>query len=115
MKHGKKQKQFGRVKKQRNALMINLAKSFVVEGSVTSTETKIKSLRPVVEKMITRSKKDNLANKKFLVSKTGREVTKKLITEIAPKYTQRSGGYTRIVKLPRRKSDGSKMAKIEFV
>ena len=110
-----KAQKFGRVKKQRTALMFNLAKSFIINGEVMSTEPKIKALRPLVEKMITRSKTDNLANRKYLISKTGGVVTRKLIEDVAPKYTNRLGGYTRIIKMPRRITDGSKMAQLNFV
>ncbi len=108
-------RKFGRVKKQRVALLKGLAGSLVKYGKIITTEAKAKELRPFVEKLITRGKSGTLASRRILVSRVGNTVSKKIIDEIALKYQKRVGGYTRIVKLSARKSDGSKMAVIEFV
>jgi len=115
MRHGSKVKKFGRVKSQRKALLKSLVSSFVLHGKITSSEVKIKALRPLVEKMITKARKDDLAVKKYLASRTNKEAMRKLISEIGPKFSQRSGGYTRITKMPRRIGDGAKMAILSFV
>ncbi|PJE50962.1 MAG: 50S ribosomal protein L17 [Candidatus Yanofskybacteria bacterium CG10_big_fil_rev_8_21_14_0_10_36_16] len=115
MRHKNKIKKFGRVKKQRNALRNNLAMSFILSGKITSTEVKLKSLKPFVEKMVTKAKNENLAKRRALIEIAGKKAADKLIDEIAPKFSEREGGYTRIVKLPRREGDGAKMAILEFI
>lgn len=82
-----------------------------------TTEAKAKSLRPFVEKLVTRARKARLADRRMVTSKLGNEkkATKKLMDDIAPRFVERPGGYTRITKLPPRYSDASPMAVIEFV
>lgn len=94
-----------------------MALNLIVREKIKTTEPKAKELRPFIEKLVTRAKKNTLANKKLIVSTlAGRKTeTKKLFEVIAPRYEGRSGGYTRIMKLPARKSDGAKMAIIEFI
>ena len=96
-----------------NSLVLNL----IVREKIKTTEPKAKELRPFIEKLVTQAKKNNLATKRFIISKLfGRRIeTKKLFEILAPKYKDRKGGYTRITKLSPRKSDGAKMAVIEFV
>lgn len=117
MRHHNSVRKFGRKRKVRNALMKGLVVSFVLHGRITTTEAKAKELRPMIEKIITRAKVDNLANRRFVLSAiyNNTEITKKLFEEIAKNYIDRNGGYTRIYKLPRRTSDGSPMAIIELV
>ena len=115
MKHGNKNRKFQRPKKQREALVSNLASSFILHEKIVSTEARIKTVRPFVEKLVTRAKVNNLANKKYLISSVNKNAASKLVQEIAPKFTDRSGGYTRIIKMPRRLSDGAKMATLPFV
>lgn len=100
----------------RKALLKSLALSLVIHKKITTTEAKAKELRPFVEKLVTRAKVNNIASKRMLVAKigAGKGVTE-LMSKLAPKYEKRLGGYTRIVKLQRRLSDGSPMAVIEFV
>jgi len=88
-----------------------------VRGKIKTTEPKAKELRPFVEKLITRAKKDNVATRRIVISKLSnrRKEAKKLFEVIAPKYLDKSGGYTRILKLGTRKSDGARMAQIEFI
>jgi large subunit ribosomal protein L17 len=116
MKHHKRTRSFGRDKNQRVALMKSLARSLVLHERITTTEAKAKELRPYVERLITRGKSKSLANTRLINEILGSETgTKKIVEKIAPKYEKRSGGYTRILKLSRRMSDGSPMAMIEFV
>lgn len=95
--------------------MKSLALSLVMNGKIQTTEAKAKELRPAIEKMVTSAKLNTLASKRALVTKVGKTGANKLVSDIAPKYEGRNGGYTRITKLPRRLSDGSLMAVIEFV
>ncbi len=117
MRHGNHNRKFGRVKNQRNALMKGLVLSLVRHGKITTTEPKARELRPLMEKFVTRAKINTTANKRLVLSRlyNSKIAMKKLFDEIAPKYADRKGGYTRITKLPPRKSDASKMAVIEFV
>ena len=83
---------------------------------IKTTEAKAKELRPFVEKLITRGKASSLFTHRLLIARLGdKEGSRKIIDDIAPRYKEREGGYTRIVKLPRRVSDASPMAVIEFV
>ncbi len=117
MRHGNNKRKFGRVRKVRVALVNSLALNLIVREKIKTTEPKAKELRPFIEKLVTRAKKGDVATKRLIsakLSNKGREV-KKLFDVIAPKYKDQSGGYTRIMKLGARKSDGAKMAIIEFV
>jgi len=115
VKHKKVGRKFGRKRDQRRALMRSLACSLIDKEKIKTTGAKAKELRPFIEKFITRAKIDNLTNRRLIISKFGIESAKKLFDQIAPKYKEKKGGYTRIVKLPPRKGDASKMAIIEFV
>ena len=86
-----------------------------MHGKIKTTQAKAKELKITAEKLITRAKSNTLANKKFLMQELAPHVAKKVIGEIAPRYSQRQGGYSRIVALGPRKSDGAKMAIIELV
>jgi large subunit ribosomal protein L17 len=115
MKHLNKLRKFGRVKKQREALIKHLAHSLILYEKIETSEAKAKSLRPVIEKLITKSKTETLASRRYLASRLSVQSAKKIFKELGPKYKTRMGGYTRIIKTPPRKSDGAKMAIIEFV
>ncbi len=95
--------------------MASLASNFIRDGKIKSTEAKIKELRPYVEKIITKGIKGDLSGRRLVAEKVGKTSAKKVFDEIAPKYKERKGGYTRIVKLPLRRGDAAKMAMIEFV
>ena len=101
----------------RVALVSSLALNLIIRGKIKTTEPKAKELRPFIEKLVTKAKKGDMASRRFVVSRLmgRRSETKKLFEVIAPKYAERKGGYTRIFKLGQRKSDGVKMAIIEFV
>ena len=88
---------------------------FTHEG-ITTTEAKAKALRPVAEKLITFAKRgDVAARREVLKVVPDRDVVHKLFSEIGPRYAERPGGYTRILKLGQRKGDGAPMARIELV
>ncbi len=117
MRHGNNVRKFGREKNQRVALMKGLAISLIKEEQIMTTEAKAKELRPYVEKMITKAKNPTLAVRRDLYADlyNKRSIVKKLVDDLGVKYQDRKGGYTRIVKLPPRLSDGAKMAVIQFV
>jgi len=95
--------------------MKSLAFNLVTKEKIKTTEARAKELRPFIEKFVTRAKTDNLANRRLLIARLGQQTAKKLFSKIAPKYKDKNGGYTRIIKLSQRKGDASKMAIIEFV
>lgn len=115
MKKRKRGRKLSRKKDQRKALLNSLASALILKERIKTTQAKAKELRPFVEKIITRAKKGNLSSRRSLSKFFSPRVSKKLIDKIAPRYKDRSGGYTRILKLPPRKSDGAKMAIIELV
>ena len=115
MNHHKATRKFGREKKVRDGLMKSLALALVVNGKIKTTDAKARELRPMVEKMVTTGRLGTVAARRTLVSRVGAIGAAKLVKDIAPKYADRKGGYTRITKLPARVSDGSLMSIIEFV
>jgi len=116
MNHNRKGKKLGREKAARKALMRNLAESLVVYGGMRTTVAKAKALRPIVEPLVTRAKKGTVADRRQIMRVLyTKSAVNKLIHELAPKYKDRDGGYTRIVKLGARHNDGAEMARIEFV
>ncbi len=114
MRHHNNIKSFNRPKNQREALMKSLARSLVIKEKIRTTGAKAKSLRPFVERVITYAKKGTIASKRDAIALVGVDTSKKL-DELAKRFEDRKGGYTRITKLPRRMSDGSTMSVIEFV
>ncbi len=99
----------------RKAMLRVLVNNFLLQEKIKTTEAKAKELRSIAEKMITRAKNANLANRRLLARDLTPKNTKKIIDEIAPAYAERQGGYTRIIKLPPRNSDGARMVIIELV
>jgi len=104
-----------RPKNQRVALLRTLATSLFLREKIKTTRAKAKELRVFAEKCITRAKDNSVANQRILAGSLSSKVLKKLVDEIAPKYVARQGGYTRIVNLGPRKSDGADMTIIELV
>ena len=104
-----------RPKNQREALLKTLATSLFLHKKIKTTEAKAKELRVVAEKFITRAKDNTISNKRVLAQSLSPKTVKNLVHEIAPKYMDRQGGYTRIIKLGARKSDSARMAIIELV
>jgi len=116
MRHHNKNRKFGREKDVRAALLRSLSLSLILKEKIKTTEAKAKELRPIVEKLVTKARKGDLASRRLVISRIGSKVgAKKLFDEIAIRYKDRQGGYTRIVKLPSRSSDAAKMAIIEFI
>jgi large subunit ribosomal protein L17 len=117
MRHQKKGRVFGRERKVRVALIRSLAEALIEKGKIMTTEAKAKELRPFIERLVTFGKKGTVASRRIIVSRLGgrMKVAALLVSEIAPKYKDRRGGYTRIVKMGVRKADSSKRALIEFV
>src|SRR3989338_2229670 len=115
MRHSRAKRKFDRIRKVRTALLKSLALSLVLNEKIKTTEAKAKELRPFVEKLITSSRVGGLAQRRNLISKIGISGAEKIKKDLSPKYAKRSGGFTRITKLPQRLSDGSPMAVIEFV
>ncbi len=106
---------FGRPASQRKALLKGLMRSLVIHERISTTEAKAKEIRPLIEKLVTRARTDTVANRRLAASRLGdAEVVAKLFTTIAPRYKNREGGYTRIVKRVV-KADGRKNAYIAFV
>lgn len=114
-------RKLGRSTEARMALLRNLASDLILHERVETTEAKAKELKKVVEKMITLGKRGDLHARRqaaaFLYNKTNEEekVIDKLFGDIASRYEERQGGYTRVLKLGTRQGDGSKMAIIELV
>lgn len=115
MNKGNKLHKIGRNREQRKALLRSLSSDLIVRGSITTTEAKAKALKPFVERMVTHAKKNSVASRRYVLRFLTKNATHKLFDEIAPNYTDRVGGYTRIIKAPIRVSDVSKMAVIELV
>lgn len=116
MRHRNTTKTLGRSATARKALLRDLATSVIVYEKIKTTETKAKQLRPVVEKLITRAKKGDLATRRYLLGYFSTEQpVEKLLDVIGPRYKDRDGGYTRITKLGTRKGDGAPVAQIELI
>ncbi|CAM5533330.1 50S ribosomal protein L17 [Streptomyces xanthochromogenes] len=97
-------------------LLANLAKSLFEHGRITTTEAKARRLRPVAERLITKAKKGDIHNRRLVLqSITDKGIVHTLFTEIAPRYEERPGGYTRITKIGNRRGDNAPMAVIELV
>jgi len=108
-------RKFSRPEGQRKALLKNLSAQLFLKEKIKTTEAKAKELKRFAERYITKSKKGGLMNRRRLLKSLPEKVVSKLIGEIAPRYKSRQGGYTRIIKLSPRQSDGAKMAIIELV
>lgn len=106
---------FGRKRDPRKALLVSVARALVIAERIQTTEAKAKEVAPLVEKMITKAKKGDLHARRQLISVLGVVNTKKLIEEIAPRYKDRAGGYTSIVKIGKRNSDSASMAVLSLV
>ena len=111
-----KGKRFGGNAGHQRLMMANLVASLVAAEGIVTTEAKAKAMRPVAEKMITKARKGGLANHRQVLAFLGdQEITAKLMDEVGPRYADRPGGYTRILKLGNRDGDNAPMARIELV
>lgn len=115
MRKRKKGKKLSRKTGQRKALLKTLASSLLLKEKITTTQTKAKELSSFVEKQITKAKSGDPASKRLLAKVFNQKILNKLIKDIAPRYKERRGGYTRIIKLGPRRTDGAKMVIIELV
>lgn len=116
MRHRHGYRKLGRTSSHRAALLKNLAIAIIKSEKIETTLPKAKELRSYIEKLITRAKKnDSNAHRAVFAALQDKESTNRLVTEVAPKYTQRNGGYTRIVKTRIRRGDAAEMATIELV
>ncbi len=109
-------RKLGRPTDHRIAMLKNLVTALIEHGKIETTVTRAKETRALAEKMITLAKKDSLhARRQALAFITKEDVVKKLFEEIAPKYAERNGGYTRIIKTFERRGDAALMSVIELV
>ncbi|MEB3752679.1 MULTISPECIES: 50S ribosomal protein L17 [Geobacillus] len=117
-------RKLGRTTSQRKALLRDLATDLIINERIETTEARAKELRSVMEKMITLGKRGDLharrqaaafIRKEVANSETGQDALQKLFSDIAPRYQDRQGGYTRILKLGPRRGDGAPMVIIELV
>ena len=113
---------FRRNSSWRKKVMRSLATDVIVHGKITTTEARAKKLRKYVDRLITKAKKGDLASRRKAESflrnvktKDGKDVGKYLFENLGPKYKDRNGGYTRIIKAPNRRGDSTKMAMIQLV
>ena len=116
MRHRSAHRKLGRKTEHRISLLRNLAASLISYGRIRTTEAKAKELRPFVEKLVTLGKRDSLHARRHALSIIPqREVVSKLFSDVSPRFSERPGGYTRILKLAHRQGDGASMAFIQFV
>lgn len=118
MRHHVATRKFGRTRKVRRNFIRSLVRALVMEGRITTTQARASELKSVAEKYVTLAKRqDAVTSMRTITGRMGGQVdvAAKLVKEIAPKYQDRAGGYTRVLKLPQRQSDGAPMAMIEFV
>ena len=116
MRHNKAGFKLGRKPASRKALLRNLTTSLIEKNRIETTLAKAKAVRPIVEKMVTLGKSGTLASKRrALAYLFKRKSVQILFDELAPRFMDRQGGYTRILKSDFRKGDGAEMAIIEFV
>jgi large subunit ribosomal protein L17 len=116
MRHRKKGRALSRTASHKKATMRNMATSLFRHERIETTTAKAKELRPYAERLITLARRGDLHSRRLAARKIAdREVLGKLFAEIAPRYQERPGGYTRILKLGHRKGDAADMALIELV
>lgn len=116
MRHRHGYRKLGRNSAHRKATLANLAASLIEHGRIRSTEAKCKELRSFVEPLVTSARRGDLPARRRAIAKLRqRDAVEKLFDEIAPRFAERPGGYTRILKLGQRKGDNARMALIEFV
>ena len=116
MRHGMAGKKLGRDSAHRKALYSNLAGALITHGRIETTEAKAKAVRPYAEKLVTLGKRGDLHARRLAMAELrSNDVVHKLFSDVAPRFAEREGGYTRIVKLGPRQGDAANMALIEFV
>jgi large subunit ribosomal protein L17 len=117
MRHSKQKGKLNRDKAHRKALMRNLCREVIDHERIKTSEAKAKAVKPQLEKLITLGKRGDLHARRQALSELGQDkfLVHKLFEEIAPRYEERPGGYTRIVKLGPRRSDSTEMVFLELV
>ena len=110
-------RKFGRKRDQRRQMLRSLARSLVLHEKITTTEARAKSIQPYIEKLVTKAAIDELAIRRLLLARFCNDniVVTKLLQEIGPRYKERKGGYTRIIKVEPRPGSGRSVAVIEFI
>jgi large subunit ribosomal protein L17 len=112
----KRGRRMGGSSAHQKAMLGNLVASLIAAESLVTTEAKAKAMRPVAEKCVTAARRGGVANHRNVVALVrDKDMVKKLFDDIGPRYTERPGGYTRILKLGPRPGDNAPMARIEFV
>jgi large subunit ribosomal protein L17 len=117
MRHQKNRHKLSRDSAHRKSLLMNLSKELIDHERIETTTAKAKAVKPEVERLITLAKRGDLHARRQALSALGQDkfMVYKLFEEIAPRYAERPGGYTRILKLGPRKSDATEMALLELV
>ncbi len=117
MRHNMVHRKLGRVSEHRRALFRNQLRSIIAHERIVTTLPKAKELRPIVEKMVTLGRRAESVHARRLAGRwlADRDLIKRLFAEIGPRFVDRPGGYTRIVKLGPRRGDGAELAILEFV
>ena len=117
MRHGKQRNKLSRDSAHRRALMRNLCRDVIEHERITTSQAKAKAVKPKLEKMITLAKRGDLHARRQVLSELGQDkfLVHKLFEEVAPRYADRPGGYTRIIKLGPRRSDSTEMVFLELV
>jgi large subunit ribosomal protein L17 len=116
MRHRKAGRKLGRDSAQRRALHAGLASALIEHGRIRTTVAKAKEVRPIVEEMITLGKRgDVAAHRQAVAFLRSKPVAHKLFAEVAPRFAERPGGYTRVVKIGPRQGDAAPMAYLELV
>ena len=117
MRHRRQRAKLGRSSSHRRALVSTMCKQLLEHERIETTQAKAKALRPEVERLITLGKRGDLHARRQALSALGQDkfVVHRLFEEIAPRYSERRGGYTRIVKLGPRRSDSTEMVYLELV
>lgn len=116
MRHRAKGRELSRTKSHKRAMLSNMAASLFVHERIVTTDAKAKELRPYAEKLITLARRGDLhARRQVERTIKRRDVTGKLFSDLGPRFAERQGGYTRIVRLGHRPGDGAEMARIELL
>src|SRR3954447_10197117 len=116
MRHNVKGRKLGRTSEHRMAMFKNQIASLVESGRIVTTLSKAKELRPIAEKVVTKGKRGGVDARRLVARwMPQRHLIKKLFDEVAPRFQDRNGGYTRILKLGPRPGDGAEMALLQFV
>lgn len=117
MRHKVEGNPLGRMGNERRALMRNMAIALIGRGCIRTTRAKAKALRPFIEPLVTRAKVDSLANRRVIASRLPHPASvKKLFSDYGPRYVDRKGGYTRIIKVSGfRRGDATVMAEVQWV